>query len=137
MRISDWSSDVCSSDLTAALYSYAPRSIAFVRSDNAYVKGDVTFISSKVAGYVTKLAVDNDQKVRPGQLLVQIDPVDYQSGVADAEAAVAQQQAAIAQIGAQKQLQDAQIQVADARSEERRVGKEWVSTCRYRWGPGH
>src|SRR3546814_1076175 len=44
----------------------------------------------------------------------QIDPVDYQSGVADAEAAVAQQQAAIAQIGAQKQLQDAQIQVADA-----------------------
>src|SRR3546814_966473 len=50
---------------TAALYSYAPRSIAFVRSDNAYVKGDVTFISSKVAGYVTKLAVDNDQKVRP------------------------------------------------------------------------
>src|SRR3546814_123151 len=49
---------------TAALYSYAPRSIAFVRSDNAYVKGDVTFISSKVAGYVTKLAVDNDQKVR-------------------------------------------------------------------------
>src|SRR3546814_11663937 len=24
-----------------------------------------------------------------------------------------------------------------ARSEERRVGKEWVSTCRYRWAPEH
>src|SRR3546814_19230386 len=27
--------------------------------------------------------------------------------------------------------------IYQARSEERRVGKEWVSTCRYRWSPDH
>src|SRR3546814_17080631 len=29
------------------------------------------------------------------------------------------------------------VQLADARSEERRVGNEWFSTCRYRWWPVH
>lgn len=98
----------------AGLYAYGPDAIAYVGTDNAYVKSDVTFISSKVAGYVTRLAVENDQKVVAGQLLIQIDPIDYQSGLADADAAVAQQQAAIANIAAQQRLQDAQIHVADA-----------------------
>src|SRR3546814_14306532 len=29
------------------------------------------------------------------------------------------------------------VEIAAARSEERRVGKEWVSTCRSRWSPSH
>src|SRR3546814_14383517 len=109
MRISDWSSDVCSSDLasqpidpkpksarrrvalafvaagvvvaaTAALYSYAPRSIAFVRSDNSYVKGDVTFISSKLAGYVTKLAVDKDKKTSEERSVGKEGELTYSNG---------------------------------------------------------
>src|SRR3546814_18068782 len=36
-----------------------------------------------------------------------------------------------------KRLADLAHRAARAQSEERRVGKEWVSTCRYRWSPDH
>lgn len=86
----------------------------FVNTDNAYVRGDVTFVSPKVPGYVTAVLTENDRRVAPGQVLIRIDPTDYSAAVADAEAAVAQQRAAIQQLGAQRALQQAQIRVADA-----------------------
>ncbi|WP_420145178.1 HlyD family secretion protein [Sphingobium sp.] len=98
----------------AALYAYGPGSIAFVSTDNAYVKGDVTFISPKVPGYVTAVLTENNQRVKPGQLLIRIDPTDYSSAVADTEASIAQAHASLRQIAAQQQLQDAQIRAADA-----------------------
>lgn len=98
----------------AAGYARGPDLIAFVSTDNAYVKGDVTFVSPKVPGYVTAVLTENDRAVRPGQVLVRIDPTDYRSAVADAEATAAQQRAALRQIAAQRSLQEAQIRVADA-----------------------
>jgi membrane fusion protein (multidrug efflux system) len=100
--------------LVGAAYREAPNAVSFVATDNAYVKGDVTFVSSKVPGYVVEVGTENDRTVAPGQVLIRIDPTDYRSAVADAEAAVAQGRAAIRQIAAQRQLQQAQIQVADA-----------------------
>lgn len=98
----------------AAVYAQGPDLIQFVSTDNAYVKGDVTFVSPKVPGYVTAVLTENDQAVREGQVLVRIDPTDYRSAVADATAAVAQQRASLRQIAAQRSLQEAQIRVADA-----------------------
>ncbi|MFB0871969.1 MULTISPECIES: HlyD family secretion protein [unclassified Sphingobium] len=98
----------------ACLYAYGPQSVAFVTTDNAYVKGDVTFISPKVPGYVTAVLTENNAKVVPGQVLIRIDPTDYRSAVADGEAAIAQAEASLRQIGAQEQLQEAQIRAADA-----------------------
>ncbi|MEG3177733.1 HlyD family secretion protein [Sphingomonas sp. RB3P16] len=100
--------------LVGVAYREGPQTVGFVRTDNAYVKGDVTFISPKVAGYVTQVLTENDRKVAPGEVLVRIDPTDYRSAVADAEAVVAQARAAIRQIAAQHLLQRAQIRVADA-----------------------
>jgi membrane fusion protein (multidrug efflux system) len=100
--------------VVAAAQAMAPNAIAFVSTDNAYVKGDITFISPKVAGYVTAVLTENDRQVAPGQALVRIDPTDYRSAVADAEAGVAQARAALRQIAAQRSLQEAQIRVADA-----------------------
>lgn len=100
--------------LVATAQTIAPDATQFVSTDNAYVKGDVTFISPKVGGYVAAVLTENDRQVAPGQLLVRIDPTDYRSAVADAEAAVAQARAALAQIAAQRALQQAQIRVADA-----------------------
>jgi membrane fusion protein (multidrug efflux system) len=100
--------------LVAAAYAEGPGAIAFVSTDNAYVKGDVTFISPKVPGYVTAVLTENDRQVLPGQVLVRIDPTDYRSAVADAKAAVAQAKAALRQTAAQRLLQQAQIRVADA-----------------------
>lgn len=100
--------------VVAGAQAMGPDAVAFVSTDNAYVKGDVTFVSPKVPGYVTAVLTENDLRVAPGQVLVRIDPTDYRSAVADAEAAVAQAKAALRQIAAQRLLQQAQIQVADA-----------------------
>ena len=86
----------------------------FEATDNAYVRGDLTFVAAKVPGYVVEVATENNRRVAPGQLLARIDPRDYQAAVADAEASLAQQQAAALQIDAQFQLQRAQIEIADA-----------------------
>lgn len=98
----------------AGLYAYGPGSVAFVSTDNAYVKGDVTFVSPKVPGYVTAVLTENNAKVSPGQVLIRIDPTDYSSAVADTEAAIAQAKASLGQIAAQQRLQDSQIRAADA-----------------------
>ena len=98
----------------AAGYGFWHRVSPFEATDNAYVRGDLTFVAAKVPGYVVEVATENNRRVAPGQLLARIDPRDYQAAVADAEANLAQQKAALLQIQAQVQLQQAQIQVADA-----------------------
>ena len=86
----------------------------FESTDNAYVRGDLTFVATKVAGYVVEVDTENNRRVAPGQVLARIDPRDYDAAVRDAEASLAQLRAASLQIDAQVQLQQAQIQVADA-----------------------
>src|SRR3546814_7044339 len=83
MRISDWSSDVCSSDLALA--------IRRTEGDDDPQRG-----------------IQASQPLKHGDPAVEADPV----------------------VDAGKHLHD-------RRSEERRVGKECVSTCRSRWSPDH
>ena len=98
----------------AASYGLWHRISPFEATDNAYVRGDLTFVATKVPGYVVEVTTENNRRVAPGQVLARIDPRDYQAAVADAEAVLAQQKAAGLQIDAQFQLQLAQIEVADA-----------------------
>lgn len=49
-----------------------------VSTDDAYVNGHVTFTAPRVAGYVTTVLVDNNQRVRKGDILVQLDKEPYQ-----------------------------------------------------------
>src|SRR3546814_5329127 len=96
MRISDWSSDVCSSDLLDALYTrmtgYSESGNAMhldVESSNEFVLGLSPML--EVGG---RVSLDNGATMRP-------------------------------------------FAYGGVRSEERRVGKECVSTCRSRWSPYH
>lgn len=98
----------------AASYGAWHRMVPFESTDNAYVRGDLTFVAAKVPGYVVEVATENNRRVARGQVLARIDPRDYQAAVADAEAGLAQQKAAAAQIDALFALQEAQIVVADA-----------------------
>lgn len=68
-------------------------------TDNATVAGHVHQISSRIAGTVAAIPVKDNEEVKPGELLVQIDPHEYQVKVQQAQAAlsVAQQQAKTAQ----------------------------------------
>jgi membrane fusion protein (multidrug efflux system) len=85
-----------------------------VSTDDAYVGGDITLIAPQVSGFITTLAVTDNQPVRAGQILLQIDDRPYRAAVAKAEAAVALQQATLANIAARRRLQGATIDQAQA-----------------------
>src|SRR3546814_1646644 len=90
-RISDWSSDVCSSDLLAAHGQPADAALDH-RGGQASAFGQLI---DQGLRHRLDCAVDEDEIIRSAG------------------------------------------RPAGGRSEERRVGKECVSTCRYRWSPSH
>jgi membrane fusion protein (multidrug efflux system) len=83
-------------------------------TDDAYVRADLTRLSSRVAGEVLVVAVNDYQRVKVGDLLVQIDPADYQAQVAQADAGVAAAQAALDNLSNQVELQYATIAQGEA-----------------------
>ncbi|WP_407121883.1 HlyD family secretion protein [Bradyrhizobium sp. STM 3561] len=83
-------------------------------TDNAYIRGDVTSLAPKVAGYVTAVEVRDNQAVRKGDVLFRIDDRDYRARLAQAEANVEAAQARLANVDAEIPLQDALIRQAEA-----------------------
>ena len=83
-------------------------------TDDAYVRAELTQLSSRVSGEVLTVAVSDFQRVKAGDLLVQIDPADYQAQVAQAEAGVVGAQAALDNLNNQVELQYATIAQAEA-----------------------
>jgi membrane fusion protein (multidrug efflux system) len=83
-------------------------------TDDAYVGGNVTPIAPHVAGFVTDIAVSDNQYVKAGQLLVRIDPRDYQAALDHAQAVVEARIAALASLRAQHTLQESTIRQAAA-----------------------
>lgn len=82
----------------------------FIEStDDAYVGGDVTVIAPKVAGFISTLAVGDNQHVHAGDLLLKLDDRDYLAALARAEAAVAIQRAALTNLDATRRLQEAVV----------------------------
>lgn len=63
------------------LYAYWSTNKNSQSTDNAYVKGDLSYITSKVSGYVEKVNVQDNQFVKAGQNIAEIDRTDYQSNV--------------------------------------------------------
>jgi membrane fusion protein (multidrug efflux system) len=58
-------------------------------TDDAQINGHLIQISSRIAGQVIKVDVDENQKVNAGDEIAQLDPRDFQVGVENAEAALA------------------------------------------------
>lgn len=59
-----------------------------VSTDDAYVNGHVTFVAARVPGQVSKVLVDDNNRVRKGDLLVELDREPYEVAVAVQKAAV-------------------------------------------------
>jgi membrane fusion protein, multidrug efflux system len=83
-------------------------------TNDAYVRAELTRLSSRVAGEVLTVVAKDFQRVKAGNLLVQIDPADFQAQVAQAEAGVAGAQAALDNLSNQVELQYATIAQAEA-----------------------
>jgi membrane fusion protein (multidrug efflux system) len=83
-------------------------------TDDAYIRSDITPLSAKVEGYVKRVSVDDFQRVKAGDVLVEIDDADYQARVAQAEADLLSAQAAIDNLKARKAAQHAVVAEAEA-----------------------
>jgi membrane fusion protein, multidrug efflux system len=81
-------------------------------TDDAYVRGDLTPLSTKVAGIVRSVDVADYQQVHKGDLLVELEDDDYQAQVDQAKAAVAAARAEIEENLRQRQLEDTRIDKA-------------------------
>ena len=68
-----------------------------VSTDDAYVNGHVTFVAPRVPGQVVRVLVDDNNRVRKGELLVQLDKEPYQVKVDIAQAALSVAQANLVQ----------------------------------------
>jgi len=100
--------------------------IAFntVSTDDAYVNGHVTYLAPRVSGQVVKVYVDDNDRVRRGDIIVQLDPEPYQVAVdiqkaavsaaqADLTAATAQVHALVATVRANRYVLENAIQQVD------------------------
>ncbi|HEY5800540.1 MAG TPA: HlyD family secretion protein [Burkholderiaceae bacterium] len=84
------------------------RSTYFVETDNAYLAGHVHPVSSRVAGVITKVLVEDNQIVKAGDVLAELDPADQQLRIEQIEAQIA---------SANQQIVQADAQVAQARAQ--------------------
>jgi membrane fusion protein (multidrug efflux system) len=81
-------------------------------TDDAYVRGDLTPLSTKVAGIVREVKVTDYQQVRKGELIVALEDDDFRAQVDQATAAVEAAKAAIENNHRQRELQDSRIERA-------------------------
>jgi membrane fusion protein, multidrug efflux system len=97
------------------------RSHYFVETENAYVTGHVHPVSSRIAGVVTKVLIDDNQLVKQGDVIAELDPFDQQvkveqirAQIATTEQQVVQADAQIAQANAQASAAAAQVAQSQA-----------------------
>jgi membrane fusion protein (multidrug efflux system) len=111
-----------------------------VSTDDAQVDGHLVPMAAKIYGEITEVRVDDNQAVKAGQVLVRIDPRDYQARVDQAKAALAlaESQALAAQVGVpltQETTQsyttsaDAQLASAEADYDRAKIAYEKDSTA--------
>src|SRR3954471_20159832 len=83
-------------------------------TDDAYIGGDVTAIAPHVPGFVTEMLVADNQHVAAGQLILRLDPRDFQAALDHAQATVQEREATLASLRAQLDLQQDVIRQAGA-----------------------
>ncbi len=95
--------------ITTYLYS-----IAHENTDDAQLETDVSPVSPRVSGYVTEVLVQDNQRVKAGQILIKLDDRDLQIKVEQAQSALDNAQANLGAIKANTTSFDAAIATAQA-----------------------
>ena len=83
-------------------------------TDDAYLRADMTPLSTRISGTVRRVNVGDYQAVKSGQTLIELDDNDYRANLDQAKAALAAAEASLADNQAAKRIQDTQIRAADA-----------------------
>ncbi|MGR3906157.1 HlyD family secretion protein [Burkholderia sp. SR8] len=103
-------------------------------TDDAYVGGDVTVLAPKVNGFVDRILVTDNQRVKAGDVLVQLDARDYDAKLAQAGAEVDSARSAVTELEAKQQLQYAVIgqHAADRNASAAELTRASSDRARYR-----
>jgi membrane fusion protein, multidrug efflux system len=83
-------------------------------TDDAYLQADITPIASHVEGYLAAVPVKDNQRVKAGQVLAQVEESDYRARLDQATQNVNKAQAALLRAVHQKELQKAEVEAAVA-----------------------
>lgn len=86
----------------------------FESTDNAFIEGNVIPMASQVPGRVAELLVQDNQAVKQGDVLLKIDPRDYEASLAQARADLAAAQSREEQAKAQVKTGEANVAQAQA-----------------------
>jgi len=95
-----------------------PFNTAIQRTDNSYVKGKTTILSSQINGYVKDVLVQDFDQVKQGQVLMHIDATPYDQKVSQAESGVEQAQNNLANQAQAIEQRKADIAAASAKVEQ-------------------
>lgn len=83
-------------------------------TNDAFISADYTLVAPKISGFVDEVLVEDNQRVKAGQLLARIDDRDYRAALDGARAGVASAQAQLANAQATLGRQQSLIDQADA-----------------------
>lgn len=102
-------------------------------TDDAFIEGHVVQVSPKVSGHIVKLYVTDNQEVKEGDLIAEIDPRDYQARLEQAraalDAALARQREAQASVALVRASTRANIQQASAIVQRARTDVEMMKAA--------
>jgi len=95
-----------------------------VSTDDAFVRADLVQVSAEVAGRIVEVAVQENQSVKTGDLLLRLDDSDYKLKIAQAEANLAAaladaQRADLAAAASRSDIKTGEVKLADAQREDR------------------
>lgn len=93
-----------------------------VSTDDAYVSAKTATLAAKVSGYIATLDVEDNARVKAGDVIATIDPGDYQLAVDSARGKVATQQATIDRLGRQIAAEQATVDQARAQLVSAKAG---------------
>jgi membrane fusion protein (multidrug efflux system) len=99
-----------------------------IKTDNAYIRSDITRVTPKVQGYVTAIHVQDNQPVKAGDLLISLEAADFEATVAEARAALAQAEADAAQSNARIAAQRDALAESRAAREAADASADWSSS---------
>src|SRR4030067_1478315 len=81
-------------------YFYIEYKKTHITTDDAFIDGKIHIVASKVHGTVTNIYVKSNQSVKNGELLLELDPADYEVKVKEAQSALDAEKAKLAETDA-------------------------------------
>jgi membrane fusion protein, multidrug efflux system len=96
------------------LFFYLRYKATHITTDDAFIEGRIHTIAARIKGSITGVHVKDNQQVKKGDLLIEIDPADYDVKVTEAQSGVHAEKSRLAEVEAR--IQVAKMQMSEMKS---------------------